>query len=253
MKKAAITALVKVFAAVLLVLAGLAVAALYYIGDRMVDSMVDSEIDSLLEEEPSDDIDASGTGESDKSVMPSQSESGTADDGSDAGLSSKSAEIPTAGEDGDKLSGAEDRNGGDGKSKGDKPVNDGSGNEAVGPKDSGSQGNAALPDSNEKNSGNNGNSSVSDEQNDKQKSEEKVQYSVEVMKDVKEKVTATDKISAAALLVKRLSPSDIKELQGMLSGGVNTAEKKRAKEIVYQRFTQDEIKTIKELYAKYLR
>ena len=217
MKKAVI-----IVVAALLVLSGLTITVLYYIGDRMVDSVMDSEIDSLLEEQPSSGTGASGTGTSGTGGTQSQ----TPDTELPPGLS----EITPTG--------------------GDKPVEDGSPNKAGDPDNTGAANNneAAPP----KNSDAKGNGSSTDEQKDEKKPEEKVQYTVEAMKEVKEKVTATDKISAAALLVKRLSSADIKELQSMLPGGVNTAEKKRAMEIVYQKFTQDEIKAIKELYGKYM-
>lgn len=233
MKKAII-----IVVAALLVLSGLTVTVLYYIGDRMVDSVMDSEIDSLLEEQPSSGTDASGTGTSGTGGTQSQ----TPNTELPPGLS----EITPTG--GDKLSEARDQK------DGDKPAGDGSPNKAGDPDHTGAANNneAGLPNSNEKNSDAKGKDSGSDEQKDEKKPEEKVQYTVEVMKEVKEKVSATEKVSAAALLVKRLSSADIKELQSMLPGGVDTAEKKRAMEIVYQKFTQDEIKAIKDLYGKYM-
>jgi hypothetical protein len=71
--------------------------------------------------------------------------------------------------------------------------------------------------------------------------------------EVKDRVSAIDKISAGTLILKRLSPSDLSELKGMLSNGVSSEEKSRAKAMVYQRFTPDEVKEIKAMYSKYMK
>lgn len=68
----------------------------------------------------------------------------------------------------------------------------------------------------------------------------------------KSKITANDKVSIANLVLKKLTSADIQELTNMLSGGLTPEEKKRAKQIAYSRFTQDEISAIYELYTKYV-
>ena len=73
------------------------------------------------------------------------------------------------------------------------------------------------------------------------------------IKDIKDDVTAADKVTAAALVFKRLNTSDIGVLQGMLTGGLSSEEKAKAKNIAYARFTADEIKKIKEIYSKYMK
>ncbi len=78
-------------------------------------------------------------------------------------------------------------------------------------------------------------------------------FTPEKIVQVKNKVSTVDKIEASALALKRLSLSDINELISMISGGVTREEKERAKQIAYSRFSEEEIKKIKEMYAKYIR
>lgn len=86
----------------------------------------------------------------------------------------------------------------------------------------------------------------------KGKPEKSILYTPEQINGIKDHVSAEDKIAAAALLLKRLSASDIDELKGMLENGVDKEEKKRAREIIYQRFDEKEIQTIKGMYEKYM-
>ncbi len=69
--------------------------------------------------------------------------------------------------------------------------------------------------------------------------------------EIKDEVSASDKITAAALAIKRLSSSDINTLKGMLAGGLSEEELSKAKALAYARFTKDEIAQIKEMYARY--
>lgn len=70
--------------------------------------------------------------------------------------------------------------------------------------------------------------------------------------EIKKEVTAEDKISAAALILKRLSADDINALKNMLAGGLSTEEKEKAKRLAYSRFTSAELAEIKEMYEKYM-
>lgn len=74
----------------------------------------------------------------------------------------------------------------------------------------------------------------------------------EKIKEIKDRVSAADKMKAGTLVLKRLDPSEIDELVKMLEGGVTREELKKAKELVYERFTADEIAEIKEIYRKYM-
>ena len=70
--------------------------------------------------------------------------------------------------------------------------------------------------------------------------------------DIRSEVSASDKITAAAMVLKRLSASDVKELKDMLSSGLSPEEMKRAKEIAYAKFSEEELKKIKDMYEKYM-
>lgn len=75
---------------------------------------------------------------------------------------------------------------------------------------------------------------------------------VEKMKQIKEEVTAKDKVSAATLVMSRLSPSEINQLKSMAAGGLTSEEKQKAISIAYSHFSGEEIKQIKEMYKKYM-
>lgn len=72
------------------------------------------------------------------------------------------------------------------------------------------------------------------------------------MKEVKEQVTAQDKISVAAMVTSKLSTGEIDKLKDMVSGGLTAEEKAEAKRIAFSNFSTDEIKKIKEIYYKYI-
>lgn len=71
--------------------------------------------------------------------------------------------------------------------------------------------------------------------------------------EIKEQITATDKMTAATLALKRLSSEDIGELKSLMSGGLTAEKKKEAVKIAYARFSAEEIAQIKELYRKYMK
>lgn len=202
--------------AILLVLSGVTVAALYYIGDKMVDSLIDSELSSLLEEQPTSSSDASSTSSASSAApeaTPSPEPSGTTSLDTDSQNKATGTETSTSNSAVETTKSAENA---------EAPVKNPTDQKSTTPEPG------------------------------KQKPKDKIQYTVEKMNEIKEKVTATDKINSAALLVKRLSSADMEELKRMLPGGVDAAEKKRAKEIMYQRFSAKEIETIREMYAKYM-
>ncbi len=74
----------------------------------------------------------------------------------------------------------------------------------------------------------------------------------EKLESIKNKVTAADKVSIANFVLKKLSKEDIKELTAMVAKGLTSEDKERAKQIAYSRFNKDEIRTIMDLYAKYM-
>jgi hypothetical protein len=177
--------------AIILILSGTAITALYYIGDKMINAVLDDEISALLEEPSTALQPGQNPGASDNASAIDTSEDSAPEAPQDSTASKDRPQLPSV---------TKDNKGG----------------------------------SDAKNSGN------------------KIQYTVEQMNKIKDKVTAADKISSAALLVKRLTPADIQELKNMLAGGISAAEKKRAKEIMHQRFTKDEIAYIQDMYDRYM-
>jgi hypothetical protein len=75
---------------------------------------------------------------------------------------------------------------------------------------------------------------------------------VDKIQEIKDKVSWTDKITAATIVLDKLTKSDISELQGMLFGGLDKEESQKAKRIAYERFSPEEIEKVKELYYKYM-
>lgn len=82
---------------------------------------------------------------------------------------------------------------------------------------------------------------------------EKNAISAKKIKEVKDSVETADKMKAASLVLKRLSASDINMLIKMAEGGLSQKDKKKAIELVYDKFTEDEVKEIKAMYAKYMK
>lgn len=76
---------------------------------------------------------------------------------------------------------------------------------------------------------------------------------VDTIAEIKDSVSNNDKAKAATLVLSNLTSSDIKTLQTFLSGGITPEEAKQAKEIAYARFSDEDIKTVKELYYKYMK
>lgn len=75
---------------------------------------------------------------------------------------------------------------------------------------------------------------------------------VEKMQEIKDEVTPQDKVSAAAMVMSRLTSGDMVKLKSMLKGGLTAEEKAEAKKIAYASFSSEEIKEIKEMYYKYM-
>ncbi len=82
---------------------------------------------------------------------------------------------------------------------------------------------------------------------------ETLQVTKEKLENIKDSISASDKVTAATMVVSRLSQSDIKHITEMTAGGINAQEKKELLNIVYSRFTPDEINKIKEMYSKYMK
>lgn len=71
------------------------------------------------------------------------------------------------------------------------------------------------------------------------------------METVKKIVPVTGKVPLAALVLSKLSSLEISELQDMLKDGITAEEEARAKQILYSRFSVEDIELIKEAYIEY--
>lgn len=69
--------------------------------------------------------------------------------------------------------------------------------------------------------------------------------------DISERISFADKRRIIHLVSKKLSSRDINYLLGLFKGGLTPQEKKKALELAFERFTQQEIKEIQALYNKY--
>jgi hypothetical protein len=196
--------------AILLLLSGISITALYYIGDKMVDTLLQNDFDNLVADYATAPVNDISSVSIDRNESDNEGSFRKETAGETTNLSENRNETA-----GDKTSDSVQKG-----SSNEKNTSSGPKNEARKPLDQniGSQ----------------------------------IQFSNKQINEIKDKVSASDKINSAALLLKRLSKSDIEELKDMLSGGVDSTEKERAKEILYRRLTDQEIETVRNIYQKYI-
>lgn len=70
---------------------------------------------------------------------------------------------------------------------------------------------------------------------------------------VSQQVPMQEKVEITKIVMSKLSGAEISELTAMASGGITTEEKKKAKDIVYSKFTPAEIEYLMELYNRYMK
>lgn len=80
-----------------------------------------------------------------------------------------------------------------------------------------------------------------------------IQLTKEKLENAKDEITPTDKMTAAKMVLQKLSQSDIDTLTKIAAGGITAEEKAQIKAIVYSRFTQQEINEIKAMYTRYMK
>lgn len=97
--------------------------------------------------------------------------------------------------------------------------------------------------------GNNGNMTEEPAENAEETKQLVIQE--QKVKEIIGSIAPQDKVEAAVLLLKRLTPRDIAELKSFMAGGITAEEKEKAKHIIYLRFSEEEVKRIKEWYSKY--
>lgn len=69
--------------------------------------------------------------------------------------------------------------------------------------------------------------------------------------EIKENVSAKDKIAVSMMVISNLSTEDIQYLTGLLANGLTASEKAAAKSLCYKRFSHEDIEKIHSLYKKY--
>jgi len=76
--------------------------------------------------------------------------------------------------------------------------------------------------------------------------------SVQKMNEIKNQVTAPEKVTAAVMVMSKLSTAEINQLKSLLAGGLTAEEKAKAKSIAFANFSSKEIEEIKDMYTKYM-
>jgi hypothetical protein len=84
-------------------------------------------------------------------------------------------------------------------------------------------------------------------------SNQDIEVTKEKLENIKGSITPSDKMTAASLVLSKLSKSDISHLTELSAGGITPEEKEKMKGIVYSRFTSEEIQKIRDMYVKYMK
>ncbi len=100
------------------------------------------------------------------------------------------------------------------------------------------------------NSGNVNDNKTTDDSIAKKKPKKRI--TLNEIKDIKNKITTTDKLTAAIIVLKRLSFAEINTIKNSMVGGITPEEKKEIRRIVYSKFTSDEINTLHKIFRKYV-
>lgn len=115
-------------------------------------------------------------------------------------------------------------------------------------KDNNGQNDSAVDSNNDSSK----NSNIDEKPDSDDKTRPKKKITVKEIEEIKNSITGTDKLSAAMIVIKRLSITEINTLKNIMSNGITLEEKKEAKRIIYSKFTQGEIATLKAIYRKYI-
>lgn len=102
-------------------------------------------------------------------------------------------------------------------------------------------------------SGNTAGNDKSNTANDPDKSTEGYsgEVSIDKAKDLQEKITVSEKAQITSVFLKELSVSDIKELQGLASGGMSVEEKKKARSIILDKLSAEQYDELIQVAKKY--
>lgn len=77
------------------------------------------------------------------------------------------------------------------------------------------------------------------------------EVSIDKAKDLQEKITVSEKAQLTSVFLKELSVSDIKELQGLASGGMSVEEKKKARSIILDKLSAEQYDELIQVAKKY--
>ena len=206
-------------ASILIVLVAGGLFAANYAVDKVLDSMVGMSVDDLLEDE---NIAVEGD-ELDSEVSPTP----------DAVTPDESADQDTGDASTGQLDGTDQQ-----------------GSSNVGGKDT----NASAKD----NQGSSDKPTASDKpvattkpEDDKSDSGYKADISVDKAKEVEENITVAEKAKVVTTLMGSLSASEIASLQKLATGGMNTDEKKAAKELLLEKLSEDQYNDLVAIAAKH--
>lgn len=75
--------------------------------------------------------------------------------------------------------------------------------------------------------------------------------SKEKLQEIKNNITAADKIFIASSVLQKFTSEEISQMQNMAQNGLDTKEKAVIKKIVSARLTKDDITRLKQMYYKY--
>ena len=71
------------------------------------------------------------------------------------------------------------------------------------------------------------------------------------LKDLQDRVSASDRMRGLNIIRQRLSAEDLRQLETWLKGGVTASEKEEIKNLLSSRLSSEEIAEVKALYLKY--
>lgn len=82
--------------------------------------------------------------------------------------------------------------------------------------------------------------------------ETSLKYSSQQVREIKDAISAEDKMAVSKMVLSKLSAHDIKYLNELIKGGLTESEKMTVKKICFARFSEEDIKRIYAFYKKYI-
>lgn len=85
----------------------------------------------------------------------------------------------------------------------------------------------------------------------KREASDSTSSSQEQLEQIKEKISAADKVYLTSTVLTKLDPSTVQDLLKMAEGGLTGEEAQKAEIIIKQNFSAEELQKLQGLYAKY--